>query len=129
MKPIGLSDDNEHLDVQFFWLRPYRHTSGVNLLWPPFLPADLSEGPNNVKLFDCASERKIRSGETISLRPDDPERGPLPSFALLEMQWILQRMAALSGAANKHSSSFDDDDGSVTLNDEWDPDADEAEYQ
>ncbi|KAL2012585.1 hypothetical protein VTN00DRAFT_110 [Thermoascus crustaceus] len=42
------------------------------------------------------------------------------------MQWILQRVAALGGAANQHSSTFDHEDGSVTLSDERELDADEA---
>ncbi|RAK72948.1 uncharacterized protein BO72DRAFT_253519 [Aspergillus fijiensis CBS 313.89] len=35
----------------------------------------------------------------LSLRTDDPETHLLPSFALLEMQWILHRVLAMSGAA------------------------------
>jgi len=98
LRLIKLSDDKKRLDVQFFWLRRYKHTDRVNILWTPFLPADLNGAPNNIKLFDCTSERKIRSGDIITLHTDDPEKQPLPSMALLEMQWILHRVSALSGA-------------------------------
>src|SRR5262249_49174956 len=44
----------------------------------------------------------------------DPMLRPLPNFVLLEMQWILHRVAAMSGAAepqDEYGDSDDDDDG------------------
>lgn len=43
----------------------------------------------------CPPQRKF----ILSLRTDDPETHLLPSFALLEMQWILHRVLVMSGAA------------------------------
>ena len=43
----------------------------------------------------------VVSRDVFTLTTDDPERLPLPSWPLLEMQWHLQRiaLAAMSGAA------------------------------
>ena len=53
----------------------------------------------NIKLFNCATEQKLCSGDLFYFETSDPEELPLPRFALLQMQWHLQRIAALSGAA------------------------------
>jgi hypothetical protein len=41
----------------------------------------------------------ICSGYEISLKTDGPVSRPLPDFRLLEMQWYLHRVTAMSGAA------------------------------
>ena len=43
--------------------------------------------------------REIESGEIFELTTNNPETHPLPSWELLEMQWFLQRVVAMSGAA------------------------------
>jgi hypothetical protein len=53
--------------------------------------------------------RDLRSGDTLTLITDDPVNKPLPSFKLLHMQWILQRITAMSGAAIDPSLPDDDD--------------------
>lgn len=40
---------------------------------------------------------------------DDPENEPLPEPGLLEMQWHLQHILAMSGAAGWKEEDFDDD--------------------
>jgi len=52
----------------------------------------------------------IRSGETFTFTTKDPEKLPLPSLELLKMQWVLQRLVGMSGAAGwPNLDSFDDD--------------------
>ncbi|CAK7273589.1 hypothetical protein SEPCBS119000_005738 [Sporothrix epigloea] len=56
----------------------------------------------------------LRTGQIFTIRAEDPE--DLPSFELLEMQWDLQRIAAMSGAAEPEDNSFgeeedEDEDG------------------
>jgi hypothetical protein len=54
--------------------------------------------------------RAVVSGDVFTLTTHDPERLPLPSWPLLEMQWHLQRIAAMSGAAEVRDYSNRDDD-------------------
>ncbi|EEQ86967.2 uncharacterized protein BDCG_02087 [Blastomyces dermatitidis ER-3] len=59
--------------------------------------------------------RPIALGDVFSLTTDDPDKLPLPSWPLLEMQWHLQRIAGMSGAAEAsedldHNVDDDDDD-------------------
>ena len=42
----------------------------------------------------------IRSGDHFTLKDDDSNEQPLPSVDLLEMQWDLQRLIGMSGAAD-----------------------------
>ncbi|PYI02162.1 hypothetical protein BO78DRAFT_422852 [Aspergillus sclerotiicarbonarius CBS 121057] len=39
----------------------------------------------------------------------DPETMPFPSFDLLQMQWVLNRIAALAGAADITDEEFEPD--------------------
>ncbi|THC98531.1 hypothetical protein EYZ11_001961 [Aspergillus tanneri] len=50
---------------------------------------------------------KICSGDVIEFTTDDPDNLPLPSAALLEMQWIIARVIAISGAADVSDEDFD----------------------
>src|SRR3954447_20458523 len=59
---------------------------------------------------DGSTPRFIRSGETFDFTTKDPENLPLPSMELLEMQWVLQRLVAMSGAAGWPSLDDIDDD-------------------
>lgn len=61
--------------------------------------------PQRLFLLD-QTVNKLRSEDTITMKTDDPTLKPLSSFALLEMQWKLQRLAAMSGNANQLVSIF-----------------------
>ena len=50
-------------------------------------------------LARSAALRYIKSGDWFEMRTDDPEARPLPSWELLEMQWFLQRVVGMAGAA------------------------------
>jgi hypothetical protein len=137
LKPIRLSDDKKRLDIQFFWLAKGNRTSLVSILQRPPLPVDLDRGPNITMLFNVLTEKKIYSGDEISLETDDAVAHPLPDLKLLEMQWFLNRVTAMSGAAEPQDDFGDDgDDGDDALpmatqkrwdlymEDEWDVDMD-----
>jgi hypothetical protein len=136
LKPIRLSDDMKRLDIQFFWLAKGNHTSEVRILQRPLLPVDLNQGPNITKLFNVLTEKSICSGDVISLETDDPVAHPLPNLRLLEMQWFLNRVAAMSGAAEPQDDFGDDSDDDFPMapqkswnlytedEDEWDVDVD-----
>ena len=60
------------------------------------------------------TNKRIHSGDEIYLETSDPKRLPLPDLRLLEMQWILHRVTALSGAAEPRDDFGEDTD------DDWD---------
>jgi hypothetical protein len=137
LKPIRISDDKKRLDIQFFWLSSNPHVLGVNILQAPSLTVDSDQGPNFTMLFNLNSEKKIQSGDEISLETDDPVSRPLPEFRLLEMQWFLHRMTAISGAAEPQDdfNDKDSDDNIVTTlqdrldmytEDDWDMEIEEG---
>ena len=111
LKPIRLSEDKKRLDVQFFWLSSNPRVSSVHTADVPSLPANLDHGPGLTKLFDIETGEEIRSGREISLETDDPVSRPLPDFGLLEMQWILHRVAAISGATEHQGDLYEGSDG------------------
>lgn len=61
-------------------------------------------------LDSSVAYRSIQSGDIFTLTTDDPESRPLPSLELLEMQWILQRITAMSDAAGTPELDWDWDD-------------------
>jgi len=115
LKPLDLSDDKKKLTVQFFWQRQYDHQRKdcVDLLNEPLS----SEGADLVKegywltcVQDDGSFRNIQQGQIFTLTTDDPENQPLPSWELIEMQWFLQRITAMGGAAGTPNVDLNNDD-------------------
>ncbi|KAK6810893.1 hypothetical protein RU639_013342 [Aspergillus parasiticus] len=59
--------------------------------------------------------RPITSGDVFTITTSNPTTMPLPSWALLEMQWHLQRVAGMSGAAEvENIPDYDDDNRDTT---------------
>ena len=122
LKPIQMAPDNRSMEVKFYWLKHRPRTKYTSLLQTPDLPSDFPSGCGDMKFWDCLSEQKICSGHTIIMHTDDPINHPLPSEELLRMQWNLNRVAALSGAAeisDLHESSDDDDNYNDVLIADW----------
>jgi len=119
LKPLGLSSDRKQLIVQFFWQVPgnYDMESQVDLLTEPTSSKGLDDVGDDYlsRKQDDGSTPCIRSGEVFTLTTKDPEKLPLPSVELLEMQWVLQRVVGMSGAAGwptlDWDESVDDEDG------------------
>lgn len=109
LKPIYLAPDRKSLVVEFYWMPIPPRQPRTLLMTRPELPSDLSSA-GNLKLWNHSTEVKICSGQKITLTTHDPDSHPLPSMALLEMQWILQRIAAMCGGAEDDQSDLDDDD-------------------
>lgn len=115
LQPQRLSEDKKSLTVGFYWLSQMsKLPKKVSLLTTPELLTNLDMCGNSercVKLWNVPSERKICSGDEITFKTEDPEKMPLPSWELLEMQWILHRLSALSGALEAEDdveSDYDD---------------------
>lgn len=111
LKPVSLSKDRKELVVQFFWLRPLARVHRISLRSRPVLHGDWEGSVSNIKLFNCQTDAKICSGDHITLTTEDPTTMPLPSIDLLEMQWVLHRLTALSGGAEPIDLDLDSDDG------------------
>ena len=60
-------------------------------------------------MFDLRTDKRIKSGDFFKLKTDDAEARPLPSFALLEMQWFLTRVVGMAGAAGPYDPDWDAD--------------------
>jgi hypothetical protein len=113
--------------VKFHWLPKYNYSSEVDISTPP-KSSESSDSRPKPKLYNFYTDQVISSGQLISLTTDDPEERPLPHFALLEMQWMLQRVAAMSGAAEIYNDfNYNDDDAIASRyncdpykEDEWD---------
>lgn len=103
LKPLSLSEDKRQLQVQLYWLpmNKYRRTMSVTAAPEPF-PRNLSSTNDTYKtwLWNMATHTRVCSGDILTFKTDDPVGHPLPSMELLNMQWILHRVLALSGAAN-----------------------------
>ena len=103
LKPLDLLADKKEMRVEFFWQPRYRHNPGnkTKILTDPVSSKGLAGVDEEV--FLCrrtgTSPAFIRSEEISTLKTDDPIERPLPSINLLEMQWILQRLVGMSGAA------------------------------
>lgn len=110
LKPVSVAADEKSMDVQLFWLRPHKRLRSIPLMTRPELPDDLEGSVDNVKLFNHLTDQKLCSGDIITLQTDDPKNKPLPSKDLLEMQWLLHRVTALSGGAEAIPTYYDSDD-------------------
>jgi hypothetical protein len=114
LKPLELSPDHKKLTVQFFWQVPggYKINDKIDLLTEPASSAgmDFVDGCFLSRYENDVSKRYIQSGETFTFTTKDPQNLPLPSVELLEMQWVLQRLVGMSGAADWPILDFDDGD-------------------
>jgi hypothetical protein len=126
LKPLKLSRDQKKLTVQFFWQVPGNHDidGQIDLLTEPTSSEGLEIVVNKsgkhwlTRFENDGSTPRIHSGETFTFTTKDPKKLPLPSIELLEMQWILQRLVAMSGAAGWPSlDSFDDD--TIDSDNDW----------
>ncbi|KAL4786394.1 hypothetical protein BJX76DRAFT_355121 [Aspergillus varians] len=109
LKPLQLSSDSKTLTVEFHWLY-YSTYAFKHLQTPPSLPCNLDSTDRGTRLFDCETKRCIKTGDVLTFTTDDPETMPLPSVELLRMQWLLNRLVSLSGAADVSDEEFGPDD-------------------
>lgn len=99
-QPLHLRDDGKELITRFYWL-PEVTPHKVQVQDKPSIslhpPAELL----NLRVENTdGSAHKMNSGDLVIFQTKDPENLPLPSWDILQMQWILHRIGALSGAAN-----------------------------
>ncbi|KAE8326208.1 hypothetical protein BDV39DRAFT_206102 [Aspergillus sergii] len=105
LKPLSISEDQKVLTVQFYWLPRHSYSRRMPAIKTPGpFPGNLSSstvnGEHIAKLFNIATDTKLCSGDVITFETNDPIGHPLPSMELLNMQWVLHRVLALSGVAD-----------------------------
>lgn len=109
LKPVNVSENE--LTVQSFWLSATKATNTVFLTERP-TPSVSDVGPGRrVKLYDMVTDRVIQFGDLITMSTDDPTGRSLPDWQILEMQWHLQRVAAMSGAGQTSQGASKEDEG------------------
>ena len=100
---------------------------------PTLLPDDPSHLPENFRVWNAETQELIKCGDSIVITTHNPDTHPLPDIRILEMQWMLQQLTALSGAAEVHDKYESDDDGleevaSVSSDEEEDYDCGRATW-
>ena len=113
LQPLEITDDGKTLRTRFWWF-PVTSPSQVPITQPPNVPSDLDSGHRTTILINSLTREIIKSGDIIEIHTEDTARYPLPSMALLEMQWVLNRLVAISGAAE----AVDEDESSDSELDE-----------
>ncbi|CAK7273484.1 hypothetical protein SEPCBS57363_005676 [Sporothrix epigloea] len=119
LKPLSSTDQD--VTVQFHWLN--RSVKAVKEELDGFESAMQTVCGGNTRdwgtpqLAHRPSGLRIETGQLFKIRAAKPYL--LPSFKLLELQWNLLRMSAMSGAANIYDQDEEDDkdsaDGSAQL--------------
>ncbi|BCS27096.1 uncharacterized protein APUU_60144A [Aspergillus puulaauensis] len=97
--------------IQFFWMPRWNYVP-LELEGPPEEPDNTDISACGIPLYNIQTGQRIQSGDMITFTTTDPEKFPLPSTDLLDMQWVLHRLNALSGAAE----ATDED---LNLDDRW----------
>ena len=82
----------------------------VDALTPPDSVAEYDTPGEDIRLMHGPSKSIMTSRRKVVMRMDDPQKRPLPSYQLLEMQWNLQRVGALSTAAEPRQDEHGNDD-------------------
>uniref|UniRef100_A0A093VS29 Collagen alpha-1(XXVII) chain n=1 Tax=Talaromyces marneffei PM1 TaxID=1077442 RepID=A0A093VS29_TALMA len=109
LKHVKTNATEDKVDLEFYWLKPYKN-GGLQLKKEDFTkPPTL---PSNKHL----TSQQIKSGDIITMKCYYPTASPLPSKALIKLQWYLNRIASLTAAATDFelkllSDDDDDDDG------------------
>jgi HNH endonuclease len=114
LRPISLSPDRKQLHLQFYWQPNQTHGPNdfVEMTKAPLSSKDLTEVAGNMLSYHDSNQVwvSIKSGHIFTMTTCDPERLPLPSFELLEMQWYLTRIVSMSAAAEAQED-VDSDNG------------------
>ncbi|PGH06038.1 hypothetical protein GX51_02629 [Blastomyces parvus] len=109
LQPIKLSEDQTKLTLRYYWLSKPDLPAWRSVRDRPHIDDNLVELPRHLKIIDVITDRPIRSGDELILETSDPNIMPLPDIRLLDMQWVLQRLMALTSAAEADDDDLDDD--------------------
>lgn len=121
LRPVEVSNDGTAMTVEFYWQpRPtHGRSDSIDLLEQPGSSKGLNhvDGATLSRLDSNGIPTIIQSGDVFTLKTDDPTTRPLPSFELLDMQWHLNRIVSMTGAADVYDEYIDDDDDDGYISD------------
>lgn len=109
-RPVRQNLERTELEVEFHWLPKHPHgpLDSVPLEQQPLSTEGLTDSGGSIMTMSDFSP--LYSGQRFTLRTEDPVALPLPSFALLEMQWKLNQIVSLSAAAEGSDIDEEPDD-------------------
>lgn len=89
------------LEITFYWQPKLEGDAdgNVNLFTQPQSSRDLDTPNGKIGLTTLSNPRRLKTGDKFTLTTDDPVNLPLPSFELLRLQFFLQRVCGMAGAA------------------------------
>lgn len=95
LKPSLPSEDGKKMEVAIYFLDKLNSPRRENVPLttpPPGSPSELTE----CYIHHYHTGQRLVSGDKILITTDDPEKLPLPSYDLLEMQWVLTRLMRMA---------------------------------
>ncbi|KKZ61436.1 hypothetical protein EMCG_03949 [[Emmonsia] crescens] len=113
LKPVEMSEDETILTLQFHWLPCINNPSTMRISTKPDIPriGDRRENDSKmIKIWNVETEKKICSGDQIVMKTIDKKRFPLPDPAILDMQWVLHALTAMSAGAEPLEELYENDD-------------------
>ncbi|KAJ5885225.1 hypothetical protein N7495_009735 [Penicillium taxi] len=122
LKPLDLSQDGTIIRLQFYWIKIQKNPQAKTTLSsrPSLAINGDSPGPG-LCIYSGNLGRPLMSRDVITMTTADADAYPLPSIAILELQWKLHRMAALcAGAGDESDDNDDSDDGNNSDDDDED---------
>ena len=108
LEPVELDSDRKKLTLCFWWLKQGQSAEEVSVRDVPDLTATYDPQGDRLGLLNMHTYRPLRSGDVIVLTTPDPDTHPLPDIRILEMQWVMNRITAMRGAAEP-KDPFDSD--------------------
>ncbi|KAJ5629277.1 hypothetical protein N7528_002934 [Penicillium herquei] len=122
-RPVWVADDQLSMGLSFHWLpiASGKPTDLVRIDRNPYgAESETKEAykktpGQNLKVFDYQTEQVIESGTIFTVTTTDKVERPLPSKELLELLWILKRIAAMRGAAEDEDDDVERDQGSPAV--------------
>lgn len=106
LEPIEADDEAEDasrvLRVKFHWLPRIEDRCFLPINTKPgdVCNKKTYEGPKPYQIMIADTAAQIETGHVLTLRTSDPIKLPLPSRELLQMQFLLHQVVAMSGAAD-----------------------------
>lgn len=100
------------LRVEFHWLPYLKEKTQMELGKYPLdccTVPDVGKPPYQWLIIDGETGQKIETGHVITFTTPDPEVKPLPSRGLLQMQFVLHQVAAMSAAGELDDVDEDDE--------------------
>lgn len=113
LQPVNRDEvHGKWLKLRFWWLKKHDHSDGVEFSVRPQLREDFCPTEYAVALHNIYNNLPLVSGDYITLETHNPETHPLPDTRLLDMQWMLNRVLALRGAAEPEELKDESDEDS-----------------